>query len=352
MKRLLKITGLILLIVVVLSGLFLLYSTFSDYTPSQIEIVYTSESPSQLNDSSEIRLMIWNIGYAGLCDKMDFFYDGGNEVMPEKKITEENLAGIRTYLESIKNSTDFFLLQEVDKKSKRSHRINQHDSIAVDFNEFVSCYGINYNVHFVPIPVTQPMGKVLSGLQTLSRYTPVKSVRHSFPGNYPWSMKIFMLDRCFLVNRYNISGGKQLLVINTHNSAYDDGTLRKNQLSYLKIFLLSEYEKGNYVIIGGDWNQCPPDFTDNFTDNIFDTIQKMDIPTDYLPSEWKWIYSNAVPTNRRVTKPYNPKETLTTVIDFFLASPNIEVVSNENIHLNFKYSDHNPVIMTVKLRNN
>ena len=46
-----------------------------------------------------------------------------------------------------------------------------------------------------------------------------------------------MLDRCFLVNRYPVSNGNELLMINTHNSAYDDGSLRKQQMDFLKDFL-------------------------------------------------------------------------------------------------------------------
>ena len=74
-----------------------------------------------------------------------------------------------------------------------------------------------------------------------------------------------MLDRCFMVNRYPLENGKELLVINTHNEAFDPGEIRKAQMAYLKEFLLSEYAKGNYIIAGGDWNMSPPDFKPEFT---------------------------------------------------------------------------------------
>ncbi|MBW2654762.1 MAG: endonuclease/exonuclease/phosphatase family protein, partial [Deltaproteobacteria bacterium] len=50
----------------------------------------------------------------------------------------------------------------------------------------------------------------------------------------------------------------------------------------------------------------------------------MDIENDYL-SEWQWVYDQKIPTNRRLVAPYDQQTTLTTVIDFFLVSPNIEV---------------------------
>ncbi len=62
-----------------------------------------------------------------------------------------------------------------------------------------------------------------------------------------------------------------------------------------------------------------------------------------MPADWKWVYANNVPTNRRVATPYDKSTTPTTVIDFFLVSPNIENISIENIDLDFQHSDHQPV---------
>ena len=158
-----------------------------------------------------------------------------------------------------------------------------------------------------------------------------------------------MLDRCFLVNHYPLENGKDLLVINTHNEAFDPGQIRKAQMAYLKDFLLSEYQKGNYIIAGGDWNQSPPGFKPGFTGHPVNTGQMM-MDSDYLPAEWKWIYDNTIPSNRTVIAAYDPATTTTTVIDFFLLSPNIESVSVDCIDLNFENSDHNPVRLKVRLK--
>ena len=31
-------------------------------------------------------------------------------------------------------------------------------------------------------------------------------------------------------------------------------------MEYLKKMLELEYSQGNYIVVGGDWNQCPPGF--------------------------------------------------------------------------------------------
>ena len=86
---------------------------------------------------------------------------------------------------------------------------------------------------------------------------------------------------------------------------------------------MAEYEKGNYVIVGGDWNQTPYGFEPGF------------LPISLIPSTllmWKRIilhltgpgpYDPLLPTNRRVAVPYNQATSLTTVIDYYLLSPNI-----------------------------
>ena len=119
-------------------------------------------------------------------------------------------------------------------------------------------------------------------------------------------------------------------------------------MAYLKQYLLSEFEKGNYIITGGDWNQSPPDFRPEFANNIANNDQMM-MPSDYLPSDWKWIYDNKTPSNRTVTSAYDPLTTTTTVIDLFLLSPNIKDIAVKCIDLHFENSDHNPVRIKVKL---
>lgn len=345
-----RILKFILWLVVGLAGLFIVflaYATLDNYTPPPEEVVFTREQQDPLSDSV-FSMVTWNIGYAGLDSSMDFFYDGGEKVRPGKEEVKRNLENIMQTLEKFQGY-DFILLQEVDKKSKRSYRTNMAELITKSFSKSHSSFGKNYDVAFVPVPPTEPMGKVVSGLQTLSGHPPAEVVRHSFPGNYAWPTSLFMLDRCFMVNRYPLTNGKELVVINTHNSAYDDGSLRQQQMEYLKGFLLAEYAEGNYVVAGGDWNQCPAGFLPEFPKDIFDKDDLTYIEEGYPDADWTWAYDAFIPTNRRVMIPYTRGETPTTVIDFFLLSPNLELVTVTGIDLEFAWSDHHPVIMSFKL---
>lgn len=346
-----KIVRPLLYLLLILVGaflLFLLYATIDDYRPREVNIQAIDCESDIIPDSLRIELLIWNIGYAGLDASMDFFYDGGKQMRPDNEGVKHNLEGISNTLAPY-NGFDFILLQEVDQKSKRSYHINQFQEIKNLFNEYHSSFGKNYEVGFVPIPLTEPMGKVQSGLMTLSLACPGSVERHSFPGNYSWPVKLFMLDRCFLVNRYQLSNKKELLIINTHNSAYDDGTLRVQQMAYLRDFLLSEYEKGNYIIVGGDWNQTPSGLEPELPFHLFDTENLTYIEKDYPAPDWQWAYDASLPTNRRVGTPYDRSSSLTTVIDCFLASPNVELNRIKTIDLDFQYSDHQPVQIQASL---
>ena len=358
MEILKKIFKSVLILIAVMALCFIgliVYAVISDYRPGEKEVISQSIKPSVLNDSLSFTLLTWNIGYAGLDKDMDFFYDGGTKVITPEKNCLDNISGIGDFLK--RNDTiDFIFIQEIDRNSKRSYRIDQYRRLSEKLSGYEPSFAKNYDVFFVPMPPTNPMGKVVSGIATYSKFIPESSTRYSLPGHYGFPTQLFQLDRCFMVNKYRIENGKELVLINTHNEAFDKaGNIRKAQMEKLREFVLNEYNAGNYIITGGDWNQYPPDFKPAFTGNKGFTGQignfnLMGIESDYMPGKWKWIFDPATPSFRTVIAAYDPATTPTSVCDIFLISPNIESVSVKCQHLGFTNSDHNPVIIKVKLK--
>jgi endonuclease/exonuclease/phosphatase family metal-dependent hydrolase len=340
---------LMILIIVIILGFIglIVYALISDYKPEEKEIISQSDKPSILKDSLSITLLTWNIGYAGLDKEMDFFYDGGTKVITPKDKCLDNITAIENFMKG-NDTIDFIILQEVDRKSKRSYRIDEYENIAGKLAGYNPFFAKNYDVFFVPSPLSEPMGKVVSGIATYSKYVPESSTRYAFPGNMGFPTQLFYLDRCFMVNRYKLMNGKEMVLINTHNEAFDEGDIRKAQMELLKGYVLNEYKLGNYIITGGDWNMSPPDFKPAFTGNKINTSQ-MAMQPDFMTPDWKWVFDPTTPSNRTVIAAYDPATTTTTVIDLFLLSPNIEPVSVKCHQLNFTNSDHNPVIMKIKL---
>lgn len=319
------------------------YAWWTDFIPKDVNVVEaTTENTDQILVRDTLNFLDWNIGYGGLGEESDFFYEGGVSVNMPKTIVEKNLRGIVQTLERFKDSMDFFLLQEVDIESKRTHWINQFELISESLKSHNALFGKNYDVKYIPFPLTNPMGKVMSGIATWSKYKVKESLRHSFKGNYNFPHNLFFLDRCFMLKRYPTKNGKELIVVNTHNSAYDDGTLKKKQMKQMQSILIDEFEKGNYVIIGGDWNQFPNTYPD-------EEKKKYCIPENYPAKGWQCSYDPKTPTYRNLSEPYDPTSTTTGLIDFYVVSPNVEVLDVSTIDQQFKYSDHQPVLMKAVL---
>lgn len=336
----------------------LIHGTFTDYVPEPlIELDQKADAP--LLKDATFSFLIWNIGYGGLGAEADFFYHGSgfflagdNMVRPSRQLVDKYTNGA---LQSIlAHKTDFILLQEVDRNSKRSYYHDQHQLISEKLPNYHHSFAPNLKVSRNPAPILQPWnayGACLSGLSTFSKYTPKQSLRLQLPGQFSWPEKPFLLDRCLSVSRYPLPQQKELVVINVHNSAFDKtGNIKQQQLDFLKTLLLTEYEKGNYIVAGGDWNQCPPFFAfDSFISGKNSGYSQINIEQDYLPADWNWIYDPTTPTNRKNKDAYVPGKTFITLIDFFLVSPNVKVKTVKGIDLGFAFSDHQPVRMEIEL---
>lgn len=351
-KVLFKIIGWVLLAVVLIFVGFLSYISIADYQPEKVEVIvekgqYDNVVKLKQNTFSFIN---WNIGYAGLGQEMDFFYDGGKGVRPSKDLSEKYLLNIIDFVKT-NDTVDFWMLQEIDVRAKRSYHINQVDKITHAKKGSYGVFAKNYLVPFVPVPVMEPMGCVDAGLMIFSGFPPKDATRFAYPLIASWPDKLFLLDRCFLMNRYPLDNDKELVILNTHNSAYVyDSVLRIEELQIIKKIMLEEYAKGNYIITGGDWNQNPPGYkpSGDYNGHNF-TPSQVKMNYDFMPHGWQWAYDDSAPTNRSNNKSFVIGENTTTCLDYYLVSPNIEILDVEVLDLKFEDSDHNPIYLRVSL---
>lgn len=349
--RILKYIGILILSLALAFIAFLGIITLMDYRPEPTETCKTSGTASQISSNDSVfSLVTWNLGYFGLGMKNDFFFDGGRMTRPDKAYYEQCSQKALNHISGLKE-TDFFLFQEVDLDSKRSHHDDQVHRITQQLPGYEYAIAVNYKVIYVPVPVTNPMGKVNSVLLTLSKYQSAEITRFAFPGGFAWPQGLFMLDRCFLLTRIPLSSGKDLVLINTHNEAFDDGSLRKQQMEVLRKTMVREYEKGNYVITGGDWNLNPIGYDPAIlrTGDAGKFIEPL-IEQDFMPDGWQWSFDPDIPTNRNVDQPYRRGMTPVTIIDFFIVSPNVAVLEIKTGDLLFQWSDHQPVRMKILLK--
>jgi endonuclease/exonuclease/phosphatase family metal-dependent hydrolase len=271
--------------------------------------------------------------------------DGGKMVQPDSKETvRADLDGIVKTVESA--SAQVVFVQEVDSDSHRSYGIDEVTTLedAVGAN---GAFAYNFKSIFTPYP-WPPIGKVNSGLLTLTTLKAEDPQRIALPVPFSWPVRMFNLKRGLLVERVPLTGGSELVLVNLHLEAYEDGSGRDAQMKELVKLLEDEYAKGNYVIAGGDFNQS------------FPGVKYPELDTTWVPGvldasalgpDWTIAHDTSVPTSRLNNKPYsgNPDDTQLFGIDGYILSPNVSLGSVTTMDEGFEFADHNPVKARVTL---
>lgn len=363
----LKICGVFITLLVLIFTLLLTVLTLFEYRPKDREQIsglrsqkdaLTSET-SVLSDKSLVdvdtayTLLSWNIGYAGLSSEADFFMDGGTMVYAtSRQKVNENLVEIASTIEDL--SPDIILLQEVDRASRRSYKVNEVDFFVKKFSDYHSFFAPNYKTLFVPYPLP-PLGAVDAGLLSLTRHKPNDAERIQLPVPFTWPIRLVNLKRCLLVQRFPLkqTQGKDLVIVNLHLEAYDDGEGKRAQTAYLKDFIESEIEAGNYVIAGGDFNQV----FSSIDTTAFPVYSDMWVPgvieTSEFNGELQFLMDEKTPSTRSLHTRYDGSDTSQFQyysIDGLILSSNIEVLDFSVLDLQFAHSDHNPTYLKFVLR--
>ena len=351
--KILKVLGCVLLALILIVAIALGVFTIAEYRPKDTEtLIADHETEAVLEAGKPLTLVSWNCGYGALGDNADFFMDGGSSVYTaDKDRVGTNLAGIAEKLSAL--SPDIAILQEVDINSSRSYGTDERNVLRAALPEGAcEAFAYNFNALYVPYPLP-PIGHVESGLYTLSKAQARTAERISLPVPFSWPIRLVNLKRCLLVSRYPVKGSdKELVLINLHLEAYDSGEGKEAQTRQLVSFMQAEYEKGNYVIAGGDFNQR---FTniDQSAYPVYDGMwQPGEISADAFGEHFSLLMDNTTPTCRSLDRLW-AGETAEGfqfyLIDGFIVSDNVIPDVVETLDFNFTCSDHNPVRMTFTL---
>lgn len=354
-KKILK--GILALVLVFVLGFCALagYLTVTEYNPAERETVQVenaSLAQKTIREGDSLTVLTFNIGYCANDSQHDFFMDGGKTVNTESRENiEVNLSEI---IETIKDAgADVNFIQEVDKDSKRSHHVNEYFTISESLPDTSSAYATNYRVKYVPYPLPT-IGEVESGIAIFNKFSAEDTaLRLGFPTAFSWPVSLCQLKRCLLAEYVPIENSdKMLVLVNLHLDAYDDGEGKKLQTQLLSDFLKEEYEKGNYVIAGGDFNQTFPGIEGGQYEIVNDDYFVPGVvDTSLFPEGWQIIADDRVPSSRLLNEPYDPESENTQyyVLDGFILSPNVKSISVETLDCGFENSDHNPVLLTAQL---
>ena len=353
-KKILLVAACVLGVLLLVVCSYLAYVVFSyERIPDMQELpIDHAGAKDTAQAGTEYVIVTQNLGFGAYTQDFTFFMDGGTESRAESR--ESVIACITEGAETVKSlSPDFILFQEVDLDSTRSHHVNQYDLLHEHFGNFSSCYAVNYDSAYLAYPFHSPHGASYSSLATFSSVEITSSMRRSFPISTSFS-KFLDLDRCYSVSRVPVDNGKELVLYNVHASAYgSDDSIRAAQMSMLFEDMAAEYQKGNYVVCGGDFNH---DFTGDSSQRLngadVDFGWAQPFPADMLPDGFSRCIDYAgdtlSPSCRNCDVPYEVGN-FTIIVDGFIVSDNVTCVQIENVDTAFTYSDHAPVKMIFTL---
>ncbi len=321
---------------------------------SLIEVTVQDEKTVEFpKPAGRFSVMSWNIQYSA-GRNYHFWYDGGKDV----HVKNEDVRGtLKKISETIRRQQpDILILQEVDRDSKRTGRIDQLPWILkeVEMNSWSSTP--YHRSRFVPAPLGNPLGRVDMHMAIASKYKISSAVRYALPGlNENFIRRDFNLKRALLEAAIPTQEGKQpLIVMNTHLSAfsYGDGTLER-QISLLKTRLKELDDAGYPWILAGDFNMIPPgDDPERLgKESVYyrgDSNPLEELFMQYKPDVDLKIYTNHPGSYFTYLKYGEPRADRK--IDYIFSNKNVDIQEFSVIREEDPSSDHLPLFMEVSIK--
>ena len=344
--------GQIVLAVLIAAALFLSVNAgvnlvFS-YNPKASErISLVGERKNQKLSPDEVKILTFNTGYGALGSESDLKKEGGRGKRASADAVLKNIRGISEIVNL--SSADVMLLQSVDIDSHRSRYVDQF-SYYLNNGSYVGAYATDFKLRSTS--VLPPYKKVTSGLMTLSR----KSVSNAERVSLPKGGGVLSPDRCMLVTELEIEkSDNKLVVINFELDAYISEDKKTEQFKAVIEYARERWRKGDYVVIGGSFYKVFEGTAERYPlsdRNRWnpETIEVYDI----VPYGWIHAHDSTVPTARILSAPYDisaePEEKQIYCADGYILSPNVEISMVATVDQEFRYSAHNPVMLSVKLK--
>ncbi|MBQ7799730.1 MAG: hypothetical protein IJ370_04485 [Oscillospiraceae bacterium] len=326
-------------------------TVFSSYSPKENEeILLVGEKQNRKLSPDKIKILTFNTGHGALGEEADSKKEGGKGKRQSVDTVLKNTRGISEIINL--SSADAVLLQDVDVDSHRSRYVDQF-SYYLGNGSYIGAFAKDYSTRSTSL--LPPYNKVEAGLLTLSKKNVVSAERVALPAGYSGLPAALKAKRAMLVTRFDIEGSdKKLVLINFEIDAYASDKNREKQISAVIKYAEKASENGDYVVCGGSFHSYFDDTDDRYPVNDRIQWEPEQFDSTTLKSGWMLYYDASVPTARILNKPYDSSQTYEErqvyVGDGFITSPNIKVEMVVTVDQQFRYSNHNPVLLEISLK--
>jgi endonuclease/exonuclease/phosphatase family metal-dependent hydrolase len=295
----------------------------------------TQVRPDAAAAPEPVRVMTWNIGYAGLGADADFIAEGGRRLRPRDAATvEKNAAGVGRLL--AQRRPDILLMQELACPGLMTRNVDVAEAVRRALPDHAMVFSPDVASRVWPGSVRLVHGPAsLFGVR-------VGETRTIDLPDEPHGLA-YVIDRNYHALSTDLEiAGRSWTFINVHLAAYETTGVRERQLRVLLDHAVRRWREGRAVVVGGDFNMAlrNVDFGDT---RDRPTDEGRPFPREMMPEGWSVLADVSRPSIRAKDGPYVKGETATAIIDGFLVSPEVRVVSLETLDTGFADTDHQPV---------
>ena len=232
----------------------------STYHPDAIEdeVIISLATAPKLAPGQQLKVLSWNLQFLAGRPGNNFFYDGGSDPWPSLLTVMANATAVANIIRQ--EDPDVILLQELDDGAERTHFKDQLQLI-------LSLLPADYAVHTSSfywqadfVPHSELLGGVGMKMSIISKYRLESAKRYALPAITTDNIlaRQYNLKRAIQGTYLPIEGGGKLNLLNTHLSAYAQGSDTMLRQVAMVDRILEDYAAGGGpVLIAGDFNLLP-----------------------------------------------------------------------------------------------
>jgi endonuclease/exonuclease/phosphatase family metal-dependent hydrolase len=322
--------------------------------PVETEAVYSREGAPILRSGQTVKVLSWNVQFMAGNRNNHFFYDDGPDPWPDAATVARVTREVADFI--ARQDPDIVLLQEVDDLATRTHMQDQAEALRRYLPQYPShTESFYWKAAYVPHPSIR--GRVGMKLLVLSKYRISDATRHALSAITTDDIltRQFNLKRAMLQVHMPVEGGEELILINTHLSAFAQGSDTMQRQIRQVLARLDALPPTSPWVMGGDFNLLPNDAAVSSAPTLRSSYNSKGTELKPLISRFPSVPSLAdiqVDPEPWYTymSPRDPQRRPDRTIDYVFYSPLLERINGEVLRGDAKpLSDHLPVMIELTL---